>query len=731
MNTKPYQNFDVTTDHRGVVTVSMNVPDRPLNVLTRSAMLELVTIVADLERSQGIVAVVFCSGKESGFLAGADVAVIADIQSPEEASHMIEAGQQMFARIESLPMPTIAVIHGPCLGGGLEWSLACDHRIARDNSSTKIGLPEMKLGLIPGWGGTQRLPRLIGLRQALPLILTGAHVDAKKAAKIGLIDRAILPDRWDYEIDQFVDDVVGGRIPQRSAGSLWHRMLDRTRLGRFATLQIANRSVRSKAKHYPALPAALRAMSHSHLNLTVGMAAERTEFVKLLSTPTCRHLLSLFFARERARKPSTWSTASTVAMHQPPIRKVGVVGAGAMGAGIGQLAATLGYDVTLNEVDEAAGRAGQTRIDKLIDDLAKRKRWDDAGRKALADRIRVCWDPHSLADCELVIEAVVERADVKADVFQQLDAVVKPSGILASNTSSLSVTRMGDATTRSQQVAGLHFFNPVHRMELVEVVRGRDTDDVTMARLVGFVRTLGKTPVVTTDTPGFLVNRVLFPYLGEAILMVAGGGDTAMIDRQVKKFGMPMGPLELLDQVGLDVAEHVAESLRGVIADVEPVVQFLHRMVSKGHLGRKSGQGFYRYEDGQRRRALSLRGRRRADADPELGFLPDGFSPTARRLVYPMLIEAVRCHDESVVDSAWAIDLAMVLGTGFAPHLGGPLHMIDQIGPGTIATNLRRLRDLHGDRFVVPDSLRAMSQSGENYFDQLVDTQSPSVTVEG
>ncbi len=725
MNMKPYKNFDVTTDDRGVTTVTLDVPGRPLNVLDREVMGELDQIVHDLENSEGVNLVVFQSGKESGFLAGADVTAIANIESASQAMRLIEDGQMLFQRIEWLSMPTIAVIHGPCLGGGLELSLACTYRVARDNSSTKIGLPEIKLGLLPGWGGTQRLPRVAGLTNALPMILTGNHLSGSEAFEIGLVDRAISPDHWEESIAMFVGEVLRGEVsPSSSRRPLWKRMIESTRLGRAAIFRMTERATRSKVRQYPALASAIRAVRLGYERGPAGFLCERNEFVDLLATPTCRNLLGLFFAREQARSLKTWSSDIGQAIHDAPIRTVGVVGAGAMGAGIGQLAAVRGYDVVMKEINSEAADAGRQRIEKLVDDLAKRKGWDSRQRDEVFERVKISCDDSSLADCDMVVEAVVEREDVKAQVFRTLDKVVKSSAILASNTSSLSVTQMAAATERPTQVAGLHFFNPVHRMELVEIVRTSEagdtasSSDATIARLVAFVKALGKTPVVTADSPGFLVNRVLFPYLGEAVLMVAEGYDVAKMDKEVRRFGMPMGPLQLLDQVGLDVAQHVAMSLESILPGVAPVVHQLSEMVEHGHLGKKSGLGFYRYKKGKSAGVADLPGGK-ADLRPaDLGsdFLDDGLTSIQRRLVYPMLAEAIRCHEEGVVKEPWAIDLAMVLGTGFAPHRGGPLHVVDSIGLGLVMGNLSRLRGKLGDRFIPPKQLIEMSNLGKSFF---------------
>ncbi|MGI9471845.1 MAG: 3-hydroxyacyl-CoA dehydrogenase NAD-binding domain-containing protein [Rubripirellula sp.] len=716
MNMQPYKNFDVTVDTRGVATVTLNVPGRALNILNRDVLTELDRIIHEFENSDDIRLIVFQSGKESGFLAGADVNAIANIESASHAMRVIETGQTLFQRIEWLTIPTVAVIHGPCLGGGLEWALACNYRVARHNSSTKIGLPEIKLGLIPGWGGTQRLPRLIGIRHAIKMILTGKHVSASEAMQIGLIDRAYGPDEWESSLPHFLDQLLSDRAASVSRRGSWRRVLEDNWLGRTVVLRMAARQVASKSKHYPALSSALRAIRLGFDKGPNGFLCERDEFVDLLASPTCRHLLDLFFARERARTVQTWSN-SAEATHATPIRRVGVVGAGAMGAGIAQLSAIRGFDVVVQEAGDQAAEAGRQRIAKLIVDYARRRGWTDAQRVELQKKIKVDCDETMLAGCDLVVEAVVERENVKQQVFSTLDRVVQPAAILTSNTSSLSITRMASATHREKQVAGLHFFNPVHRMELVEVVRGSETDESTISRLVAFVKALGKTPIVTADSPGFLVNRVLFPYLGEAVRMVGEGYDIAEMDREIRRFGMPMGPIELLDQVGLDVAHHVAGTLQSVLPDAEPVVERFASLVESGHLGKKAGIGFYEYRKGKRGDAAKLPwGSIEQASARHNDYLDDGLTAIQRRLVYPMLSEAVKCQEEGVVSDAWAIDLAMVLGTGFAPHRGGPLHLIDSIGVHQVMGNLRRLRGVHGQRFAPPQRLVAMSALGHSFF---------------
>lgn len=707
MSDRMLQNFTVACDETGVYRITLDVPERPMNVLNEEVMGELDQIVTELENRHDVNLVVFKSGKESGFLAGADVEVIQSIDSSQEADRLIEQGQRLFARIENLSATTLAILHGPCLGGGLELALACDYRIARDNSSTKIGLPEIKLGLIPGWGGTQRLTRRVGVRHSLSMILTGKHLSAGDAMKIGLIDLAIAPDLWRDGVLCVIQDLVSGRrIGHRfdTAGLL--RTLEKIPPVRTLLLTTARKKTAGKSTHYPALHAAIDAIADSTRHGVDGFLTERRKFCMLVNTPTCRQLLRLFFSREKARNLTTWSPNSARMIHRNPIRKIGVIGAGAMGAGIAQAAATRGFNVCIKEADDAAVHAGSARVDQLVSEYGRHKGWDDDRRRELRSLIDVRADFDSFGDADCVVEAVVERMDVKSSVLQEAEKAIPISAVLVTNTSALSVTEMAESLDRPSHFAGLHFFNPVHRMELVEVVRGEATSDATIAQLVSFVRALGKTPVVTNDSPGFLVNRILFPYLGEAVLMVREGFSVEKIDREIRRFGMPMGPLSLLDRVGLDVALHVAQTLRTVLCDVDDVIDVLTPLVYRDQVGVKSQRGFYDY------RGKQVTPRETGElvdfvVEPtaDVRFAPDDLSAIQRRLIYPMLAEAIRCEDAGVVQHSWAIDLAMVLGTGFAPHLGGPLSLVEQIGASTVLSNLEQLRRQFGERFSPPQSL--------------------------
>ena len=716
-----FSNFRIARDDRNVVTVSIDVADRAVNVFNESVLDELDALVGSLEADRTARVVIFRSAKSSGFFAGADLKELSELPSTAEVESVVRRGQDLFARIERLEVPTVAVIHGPCLGGGLEFALACRYRIAVNSSSTRLGLPEVQLGIIPGWGGTQRLPQRVGLMEALPMILQGKKLPAEKALRIGLVDLAASEAEIDSTIEGLVTELLRDpRQPnRRPRRAWWKKLADNTSPGRWIVFNRVHKQLARDAEHYPALASAVKAIEDGYQFGVDGFSTERRQFVKLVETPTCRNLIGLFFRREKARDLSTWNSSSTSA-DLPPIQKVAVIGAGAMGAGIGQLAALKGCEVVLKELNDDLAVAGLKRVTRLFDELVSRGRLPSPERDACMARVTVTSQWHDLKNVDLVIEAVVERADVKHAVFKELDALLQASAMIVSNTSALSVSDMAAATARPGQVAGLHFFNPVHRMELVEVVRANDTSDETMDRLTAFVKRLGKTPVVTTDSPGFLVNRVLFPYIGEAVRMVTEGHSAQQIDRELKRFGMPMGPIQLLDHVGIDVGLHVAGTLTSVLPDSEAMATLLQSMVERGWTGTKSGRGFYHYSNGKRGAAVPLTELIAGEPGPSpestthsFGCLDDGLSAIQRRVVYPLINEAFRCLDEGVVHEAWMVDLALVLGTGFAPFRGGPVSLAETIGLPTVVENLRRLQSELGQRFEPSNRLVEMAGDAE------------------
>lgn len=714
MNNLHLANFDVHRDFHGMMTAILNVSDQAVNIFNESVMHDLDELLHSVEHDETVRALVFRSGKESGFLAGADLKIIGSLSTAESAQEICWAGQELLRRLETLRVPTVAVISGVCLGGGLEFAMACKYRVVVDDPRTKLGLPEVELGLLPGWGGTQRLPRLVGLSAALPMLLTGKKVGANDAVRLGLADVVCKSNAVDDAVARLLCvHLTGNPIENYKVDSsfrlgpamfgffnslthparrdrLWSWLKDRTWLGRKLVLRLARRGIAGQSDHFPALKAILKAVSAGLRDRGgKGYTVEREEFGKLLVTEAHRSLLGLFFERERARKVETWVPG--LAAKPRRVRKVGVIGGGTMGAGIAHWASMQGFEVVMKEVNADLLNAGLTRIRELFDESIRRKAISPADAAIKIGAITATTDWRAFSDVDLAIEAVTERLDIKQSVFRDLELFCPRQAILASNTSALSIRSIGESIHDAGRVLGLHFFNPVHRMQLVEVVRTDQSSPEDVAMLVEFVKKLGKVPLVTADSPGFVVNRILFPYLDEAVRLHCEGVPTQDIDRALKQFGMPMGPLELLDQVGLDIAAHVADTLNGLSPEPSPTAGRLHEMTMAGNLGRKSGRGFYAYADGQHR------GRPVMPTSIVLEIMSQ--DDIRDRILLRLVNEAAMCLQEGVVSEPWMIDLGMVLGTGFAPFLGGPLRMCELRGYGQIVERLEYFQKTEGSRF--------------------------------
>jgi 3-hydroxyacyl-CoA dehydrogenase/enoyl-CoA hydratase/3-hydroxybutyryl-CoA epimerase len=695
----------------GVAELVIDAPGRPLNVFHRQ-------LFADLEEAMNRVAadevfklLLVRSGKSSGFLAGADLHEFSAVRSAEDAMALSALGQRLFNQVETLRVPVVAMISGPCLGGGLEFALACDYRILIDDPKTQLGLPEIELGLLPGWGGTQRLPRVVGLERALQMILGTRRVGAAQALESGLADA--VQEGEDDEPPAFLAAPVKRpkkNLPLRT----WRQWLvEGSALGRWFIYRGANHLIRRRVPDdFPGPGEALQAVRVGlNQGMEAGLAYEREAIGRLALTPACRNLINLFFQREQARKVPEAIRAKEL----PRLRRVGVVGAGTMGAGIAQLAALRNCEVVIREVNETALAAGVLRILALFNQAAEKGivSGEEYQRKLGAVHGTTAWK--GFADIDLVIEAVVEDLDVKKALFREIERNVPPSAIIATNTSSLRVADLQEGLKHPGRVAGLHFFNPVHKMPLVEVARAEATAEETGDALVQWAIQMGKTPVVVKDSPGFVVNRVLVPYLNEAVLLAGEGMPVDRVDKAMLRFGMPVGPLELLDQVGLDVAAHIARALEPAFGERFVPNPVFRRMQEKGWLGQKSGLGFYRYRGRKKTPHAAAVALLRATAAAGPSWL-DGLSPddqmrTARdRMVTLMVNEAAACLGEGLAESAAAIDLAMVLGTGWAPHRGGPLRYGQDLGFDKVVTLMEELTRRFGGRFEPCAELRRLAE---------------------
>jgi 3-hydroxyacyl-CoA dehydrogenase/enoyl-CoA hydratase/3-hydroxybutyryl-CoA epimerase len=689
----------------------LDVANRSVNVFNRHVLTDLDAALDHIAANSSIELLGVRSANPCKFIVGADIQEFAAVKGREDAVALSELGQKVFQKLAGLPKTTVTVIQGPCLGGGLEFALACDYRLALDHRNTQLGFPEVELGLIPGWGGTQRLPRQVGLERSLEMILGGRRLNAKQALRWGLVD-GIAAGEGDYaaELHRLGQVAVrkGKRNQSRFPLRTWRqRFLESNAPGRSLVFRGAQRLLRRKVPDD--MPAPEEAIKAVHVGLSkgfeAGLAYEREAIGRLATTAACRNLVGLFVQREEARKAPQSERASG------RTSRVGIVGAGAMGAGIAQLAALRGYAVIVREPTDALVQAGSERVVALFRKAAERGVVSpvDAQQKLAAIRYTTGWE--GFDDVDLVVEAVVEDLQVKQTVFRELERYTKATAILATNTSSLLVRQLQEGLERPQCVGGLHFFNPVHKMPLVEVIRTPFTSDQAVHVLTQWAIDLGKTPVVVKDSPGFVVNRVLMPYLYEAIMLASQGMPAELIDQSMRRFGMPMGPLELLDQVGLDVAVHVAravgpvfEGRSGAYPGLAALAGFFEQMSRNGWLGQKNGVGFYHYAGKRKklhRQALQLLPK---NTDTRGGLL-NGLPAAAQsregrdRMVLAMVNEAAACLGESLADKAQTIDLAMVMGTGWAPHRGGPLRYAEDSGLGDVVHKLTRLAQRLGPRF--------------------------------
>ena len=700
-------------DDNGIMTVWFDQADRSANTFSTALFGELDSLVTQLENGNGSApnGVIFTSGKPNVFVSGADLFEMVKMDGPQK-QRFLEWGQRLFDRIAALPMPTVAALNGHCLGGGLEFALACNWRVAADNGSINIGLPETKLGIIPGWGGTTRMTRMIGPTRTLPMLLAGQTMPPRKAQRAGIVDEVVRPEALLTAARRLVGKSPPVRRPSR---------LGRLILGAPILCDQVCRKARRAASartfgHYPAADALIDSvLVASREGHEVGLRAEREAVSRLVETEACRNLMRLFFLRHEAKQLARVQAGT--GSSEVLVDHAAVIGGGTMGSGIVHALICGGVTVRLVEVDAKAISSALFRIDRLLASDVKAKRLSKLeARQALHRVAPTIGFENGLKMADLVVEAVAESMDVKQQVFAALDRLTRPDTVLASNTSSLSITKLAEMTGRPDRVIGLHFFNPVPKMPLVEVVRTPYSDHRSVAMGVGLGFRLGKTPVVVGDGPGFLVNRVLIPYLAEALVMASEGASIGQVDLAMKKWGMPMGPFELLDQVGLDVATHILYSLRDALSDKIEVPEGIGQVVDRGWLGRKSGRGFYEYGRQGRPRPNMAMAELLMSSDgshhhrPVPGNLDS--SAVAQRLVLPMVNEAAKLLGEAVIDSTDMIDLATVLGLGLAPFRGGLIRFAETTGLAEIVEQMDELAERHGPRFAPVASLRRVAQMG-------------------
>jgi len=702
----------------GLARIVFDDPERSANVLTEQVMTRLSEVISEVRegaQSGRIRGVLVESGKPTTFIVGADIEAIGAIESPDEGADAARLGQTILLALEQIPIPTLAAIHGPCFGGGTELALACRYRVASDHARTKIGLPEVQLGILPAWGGTTRLPRLIGLQASLDLLLTGKSVDGRKARRLGLVEEVLPHEIFSDAAATFLRKrIEEGDIPTGARRSLGTRFLDDTAPGRRIVLSMARRKVMEKTGgHYPAPLRILDVVKKSFgRSLDRAFALEAEAAGELLASGVSKNLVHVFQLREASRKGH-----GGVGKVDPfEVASLGVIGAGVMGGGVAQLAAYHGVDVRIKDIRHEAVSQALKHARDLFDRAVERRAMERRAAGRAMERIAGGIDDDGFGRLDLVVEAVVERLEVKRTVLRDTEQVVPRHCILTTNTSTLSVDAMAEALDHPERFCGMHFFNPVHKMPLIEVVRGAATSDRTIATVYAFALKLGKVPVVVGDGPGFLVNRILGPYLNEAGFLLGEGASVEDIDRAATRFGLPMGPLRLIDEVGIDVTRHAGTALHEAFGERMRPSDALVRLGETDRLGKKGGRGIYLYKNG-----------RPDGVDPEIYTLLGGSgsrrknavseSDIRARLLLMMINEAARTLEDGIVPTAASVDLAMIMGTGFPPFRGGLLHFADDIHPRTLVGRLDGYAEVLGPRYEAAPLLRRLARADQGFYD--------------
>lgn len=648
-------------DANGIRWLTIAKADSRTNVLSQAVLRELADMIDQIAANPPV-GVVIGSAKESGFIAGADISEFRALADSGQAGEMVSRGQWLLDRLEKLPCPTVAAINGFALGGGLELALACDYRVAVASHERNLGLPEVRLGIHPGLGGTVRSVRLMGVLTAMKLMLTGRSISPVEARRAGLLDR-IVPEA---QLDRTARELILDRPPTRRT-PLYQRIPDlrvvRPWLGRRLRAQVRRKA---RAAHYPAPFAIVDLWVRHGARGPSAYEAEARSIGRLLQTPTSRNLVRVFFLRERLR---------SLAPKSSEIRHVHVVGAGAMGGDIAAWCALRGFTVTIHDRSRELVGPALKRAETLF---RRRLRAPGAADEA---RTRLVADDAGVAEADLVIEAIVERLGAKQALFEELERQMRSDAILATNTSSLDLERLSEDIRHRGRFLGLHFFNPVAKLPLVEVIRGASTNDVYATRAMSFINRIGKLPLPCRSGPGFLVNRILAPYFTEALFAYRDGHAPETIDRAAEEFGMPMGPVELADRVGLDVVLYAAESLGEHTGEA---VSLVRTKVDAGELGAKSGAGFYRFQNNRPKKSGRF-----APPDEHL----------QDRLILPLINEALACYADGVVDDTDLVDAGAIFGTGFAPFRGGPIQYARQRGIEEVTRRMESLAASFGPRF--------------------------------
>ena len=695
----------------GVLTVWIDQPDASVNTIDEAMIAGFEEVLDAVESSSEVEALVFISGKDDTFIAGADLDMLKSFEQPADVRALSRRGQALIARLQSLDAPSVAAIHGAAMGGGLEMTLGCTYRIATTSSKTQMAAPEVKLGLLPGSGGTQYLPRLVGLQQSLPMMLTGKTTYPKKAKRIGLVDELTHAPGLHQAAKKAARQLADGSLTPNRPSDWTDRLLESNPLTRRGVYWKAGQDTQKETRgNYPAPPRIIECVKTGlEQGLEAGLDAEATAFGELVFTPESKALVSLFFAKRQADTNDHADEARSV-------QRMAVLGAGLMGAGIADVSARDGIDVFVKDIDLERAATARKHVYDTATKRYKKGIISSFERDTLVERIQPVGSYEGLATSDLIIEAVPENIDLKQNVLADVEAVVSDDCVIASNTSSIPIADIAEDATHPERVLGMHYFSPVEKMPLLEIIATESTSTEAVATAYETGLRQGKSVIVVNDGPGFYTTRILALYMNEALLLLEEGTDALQVETAMKDFGFPMGPYELFDLVGIDVAAKITEVMgRYLEGDRYRISEAASPVAESGLHGQKTQHGFYRYEG--------------SGSDPKRGDFNPGiyqfFGGSERsdidkntvqyRLALTMVNEALRCLDEGILRSPVDGDIGAVFGLGFPPFRGGPFRYVDAESPGRILQLLHHYAHTHGDRFTPAESLVAHAENGTTY----------------
>ncbi|WP_404973193.1 fatty acid oxidation complex subunit alpha FadJ [Vibrio campbellii] len=698
--------FSLKIDEQNIAWLAIDVPNEKMNTLQAAFADEMKEIFAQLKDTSGVKGMIIHSLKPDNFVAGADVRMLEACTTASEAEALAKQGQDLFQQLSDLPYPVVAAIHGPCLGGGLELALACDYRVCTDSDKTRLGLPEVQLGLLPGSGGTQRLPRLIGLLPSLDLILTGKQLRAKKAKKLGVVD-ACVPETVLLDVAKM--HVEKGKKKGKQKQSTKEKLMSGSGLGRKFVFEQAAKKTNEKTRgNYPATVAILEVIQHGlEKGFAQGQELEAKRFGELVMSSESKALRSIFFATTEMKKENGAEAEPAT------VNRVGVLGGGLMGAGISHVSvAKAKVPVRIKDVSNDGVLNALNYNYKLFEKQRKRRIISKAGLQSKMLQLSGGIDFTSFNHIDVVIEAVFEDLDLKQAMVADIEANAKPETIFATNTSSLPIHKIAEKAERPENIVGLHYFSPVEKMPLVEVIPHETTSEETISTVVALAKKQGKTPIVVKDKAGFYVNRILAPYMNEAAHILLANEPIEQLDGALLDFGFPVGPITLLDEVGVDIGAKIMPILVNELGERFKGPDVFDTLLNDGRKGRKTGKGFYTYKGKKKEVDKSVY--KLLNLTPE-SKLSD--NDIALRCVLPMLNEAVRCLDDGIIRSPRDGDIGAIFGIGFPPFLGGPFRYMDQFGLKELVEKMNEFASKYGDRYAPCDGLLTRAGEGRNFYD--------------